>query len=163
MFFLISTAFWLVIGVVAIAVYGLCCLFGKSGADETTQQLGLISDADLSRDNIEQAMWEAGKHDITKQVDIPIVPKQKVHDVRTAEQIQAEDHVDAGTALAMSDEELVISDHSHLFDDSMEINPATGLPMMGGIGGIDVAGNPYGFDNDDMYHDDDWHRSSLDD
>ncbi|MGO2136764.1 MAG: hypothetical protein ACTH3S_15200 [Marinobacter sp.] len=29
-----------------------------------------------------------------------------------------------------------------------EINPATGLPMMGGgIGGVDIAGNPYGFDN----------------
>ncbi|OOR98255.1 hypothetical protein B0187_09200 [Haemophilus paracuniculus] len=27
-----------------------------------------------------------------------------------------------------------------------EINPATGLPMMGGIGGLDAAGNPYGSD-----------------
>lgn len=25
------------------------------------------------------------------------------------------------------------------------INPASGLPMVGGTGGIDVAGNPYGF------------------
>ena len=25
-----------------------------------------------------------------------------------------------------------------------EINPATGLPMIGGMGGIDLAGNPYG-------------------
>lgn len=27
------------------------------------------------------------------------------------------------------------------------INPANGLPMVGGIGGLDVAGNPYGFDD----------------
>lgn len=26
------------------------------------------------------------------------------------------------------------------------INPATGLPMVGGIGGVDVQGNPYGTD-----------------
>lgn len=26
-----------------------------------------------------------------------------------------------------------------------EINPASGLPMIGGIGGLDVAGDPYGF------------------
>lgn len=31
-----------------------------------------------------------------------------------------------------------------------EINPATGLPMVGGCGGIDVAGNPYGTD---LHHD----------
>lgn len=26
------------------------------------------------------------------------------------------------------------------------INPATGLPMVGGCGGVDVAGNPFGVD-----------------
>lgn len=26
------------------------------------------------------------------------------------------------------------------------VNPATGLPMIGGIGGVDVAGNPFGTD-----------------
>lgn len=25
-----------------------------------------------------------------------------------------------------------------------EVNPATGLPMLGGCAGVDVAGNPYG-------------------
>ncbi|CAM4213528.1 hypothetical protein [Vibrio agarivorans] len=35
------------------------------------------------------------------------------------------------------------------FDDDNSINPATGLPMVGGIGGLDVQGNPYGFDNSD--------------
>jgi len=25
-----------------------------------------------------------------------------------------------------------------------DINPATGLPLVGDIGGVDVAGNPYG-------------------
>jgi hypothetical protein len=32
---------------------------------------------------------------------------------------------------------------------AIEINPATGLPMIGdGCGGVDVAGNPYGTDLD---------------
>lgn len=30
-----------------------------------------------------------------------------------------------------------------------EINPATGLPMTGDFGSVDVAGNPYGMDLDD--------------
>jgi hypothetical protein len=29
---------------------------------------------------------------------------------------------------------------------SMDINPATGLPMLGDIGGLDVGGNSYGVD-----------------
>tara|TARA_R110001599_G_scaffold77094_1_gene210680 strand:+ start:382 stop:747 length:366 start_codon:yes stop_codon:yes gene_type:complete len=49
-------------------------------------------------------------------------------------------------------------DHSFTLFDSESlspqetdlINPATGLPMLGGdIGGIDVGGNPYGFDISD--------------
>jgi hypothetical protein len=32
------------------------------------------------------------------------------------------------------------------------INPATGLPMIGGIGGTDVQGNPYGTDLHDHHH-----------
>lgn len=31
------------------------------------------------------------------------------------------------------------------------INPATGLPMINGIGGVDVAGNPYGTDLSNDY------------
>lgn len=31
-------------------------------------------------------------------------------------------------------------------DAGCAINPATGLPMVGGCGGFDVAGNPYGVD-----------------
>lgn len=40
------------------------------------------------------------------------------------------------------------------------INPATGLPMTGGFGSVDVAGNPYGVDLDDRDLDDnhDWLR-----
>jgi hypothetical protein len=30
--------------------------------------------------------------------------------------------------------------------EPIRINPATGLPMIGGIGGMDVQGNPYGTD-----------------
>lgn len=33
-----------------------------------------------------------------------------------------------------------------------QINPATGLPMQGGIGDIDVAGNPYGTDQTFHHH-----------
>lgn len=45
------------------------------------------------------------------------------------------------------------------------INPATGLPMIGGIGGLDVDGNAYGSSADEDWHDsssssDDWHSSS---
>lgn len=32
-------------------------------------------------------------------------------------------------------------------NDEGAINPASGLPMIDGYGGIDVAGNPYGFDS----------------
>jgi len=35
---------------------------------------------------------------------------------------------------------------SEMHDDIVHFNPATGLPMVGGIGGVDVAGNPYGID-----------------
>jgi len=31
-------------------------------------------------------------------------------------------------------------------DAGCAINPATGLPMVGGCGGVDVAGNPFGVD-----------------
>lgn len=37
------------------------------------------------------------------------------------------------------------------------INPATGLPMVGGQGGVDVAGNPFGTDLH-RHRDDDWSR-----
>ena len=35
------------------------------------------------------------------------------------------------------------------------INPATGLPMIGDCGGVDVGGSPFGFD----IHHDDWGSS----
>lgn len=41
-----------------------------------------------------------------------------------------------------------------------DINPANGLPMVGGCGGVDVEGNPYGFD---LRHDDTWTTSSSTD
>jgi len=31
-------------------------------------------------------------------------------------------------------------------DSGCEVNPATGLPMIGGCGSVDVAGNPFGVD-----------------
>lgn len=49
-------------------------------------------------------------------------------------------------------------------DMHSEINPATGLPMVSGIGSVDVMGNPYGTDlnrwEDSGIHDTshDWHH-----
>ena len=41
---------------------------------------------------------------------------------------------------------------SNSFDsDSMAINPANCMPMIGGIGGVDIMGNAYGTDN--SHHD----------
>jgi hypothetical protein len=38
--------------------------------------------------------------------------------------------------------------------DAHRTNPATGLPMVGGNGSVDVAGNPYGCDLDNHQWDD---------
>ena len=38
-----------------------------------------------------------------------------------------------------------------LSDDDPAINPATGLPMIGGGGGVDVEGNACGFSSDDDF------------
>lgn len=42
--------------------------------------------------------------------------------------------------------------------DSYDINPANGLPMMGGMAGLDIAGNTYGVDSTH-----DFSTSSFDD
>lgn len=171
MLIFVSTAFWLVLGVVGIAVYALSLVFGRSDSQEASQSLGLISDSRLSDGDIDKAMWEAGKHDITKQVDVSFISKLKAREVRTPKQIQEEERVDEGTALAMSSEEfddLIKPIGRDRFGGFSTVNPATGLLMIGGIGGFDMAGNAYGFDEhddsmNDLISDDSWHRSSLDD
>lgn len=45
--------------------------------------------------------------------------------------------------------------------EPVEINPATGLPMTGGIGSVDVGGNPYGTDLHRSHDDHAW--SAYDD
>ncbi|MBU1690662.1 MAG: hypothetical protein KJ958_06760 [Gammaproteobacteria bacterium] len=40
----------------------------------------------------------------------------------------------------------MFSNHSMGIDDYFAINPANGMPMMDGIGGLDVEGNTYGTD-----------------
>jgi len=41
--------------------------------------------------------------------------------------------------------------HSSIFSwEIVAVNPDNGLPMIGGIGGLDTLGNPYGMD--DTYH-----------
>ena len=47
-----------------------------------------------------------------------------------------------GAHLAHDDE--MSSSVTH--EDGFEVNPSTGLPMVGGMGGVDVAGNPWGVD-----------------
>lgn len=38
-----------------------------------------------------------------------------------------------------------MSDHA-MSDDDFMVNPANGLPMVGGMGGMDIEGNPFGID-----------------
>lgn len=45
--------------------------------------------------------------------------------------------------------------------DETVVNPATGLLMIGGMGGLDAAGNPYGIDNSLNTHCDVFDSSSL--
>ena len=60
------------------------------------------------------------------------------------------------------------SEHSYFdnqYRDEMDIdetviNPASGLPMQDGIGGFDIAGNPYGQNDDDTT--DDYQNNSSD-
>lgn len=50
-----------------------------------------------------------------------------------------------------------------LQDETCTINPASGLPMAGGCGGVDVAGNPYGMNMQDSgSHTTSWDNSSSD-
>jgi hypothetical protein len=47
-------------------------------------------------------------------------------------------------------------------DSACSINPANGLPMVGGCGGVDIEGNPYGTDSTSFDLDDSgWMDSSL--
>ncbi len=50
--------------------------------------------------------------------------------------------------------------HNDLVDHSMgcDINPASGLPMVGGCCGVDVSGNPYGTD---FRQDDSWSCTDI--
>ncbi|WP_172202684.1 hypothetical protein [Niveibacterium sp. COAC-50] len=51
---------------------------------------------------------------------------------------------------------------SGISSDDFAINPATGLPMIGGIGGLDVAGNTYGTDHTSFSSSHDFGSSSWD-
>ena len=48
-----------------------------------------------------------------------------------------------------------------LQDETCTINPASGLPMVGGCGGVDVVGNPYGINMQESWsHTTSWDSSS---
>lgn len=53
--------------------------------------------------------------------------------------------------------------HDFASDDS-SINPATGFPMIGGMGGLDVGGSPFGFDthSSDSFSDDSFSHTTFD-
>lgn len=78
-----------------------------------------------------------------------------------AESWDSEVDFDYGHALRDSDADSHGSyDDAPMFDEDrhqatvFDINPATGLPMLNdGIGGLDVGGNPYGFDLSGNDHD----------
>ena len=44
------------------------------------------------------------------------------------------------------------------YHDDFAVNPASGLPMIGGMTGLDIEGNPYGTDLHDSFE----HTSALD-
>ena len=66
------------------------------------------------------------------------------------------DYIDSNDEFYKSD-----TNYIHSNDDFDTINPATGLPM---VGGFDIAGNSYGMDDSitDSF-DDDWNHSISDD
>lgn len=59
--------------------------------------------------------------------------------------------------------------YTHSFDDFVlasndsTTNPATGLPMIGGVAGLDVVGNPYGASStsDDFFQNDTFNSGSI--
>jgi hypothetical protein len=67
--------------------------------------------------------------------------------------------IDWTTGMNSSDS---FSSSSGIFTEDFEINPATGLPMIGGFGGVDVAGNLYGTDHSDLSSSHDFGSSSGD-
>lgn len=138
----------------AAGIVGLICVnsSGRTSNTNASQFVTLLStDSD---DDIEQAMWEAGKHQISKEVEIPLVPKRTIREVRSVEEIQEEFNLDRNSAISLAAEEWLHGVSHDWFDDDSAINPATGLPMVGGIGGFDVAGNAYGTDDNDFMHSD---------
>ncbi|MHB1494486.1 MAG: hypothetical protein ACYCR3_06595 [Acidithiobacillus sp.] len=65
----------------------------------------------------------------------------------------------------MGGDSSVFSDDQGGDDGACSVNPASGLPMIGGCGGVDVEGNPYGTDfSDDSFSssgmNDDWSSGS---
>lgn len=63
----------------------------------------------------------------------------------------AENSWDDCSINAADDEHFSSSNYSDPFESTIDINPATGLTMMDGIGGIDVGGNLYGCSGSDSW------------
>jgi|GEM_PF-5283322 len=64
-----------------------------------------------------------------------------------------------GIFSSLFSDDLTSSSLSSICDDSFAINPANGMPMVGGECGIDIEGNPFGTD---FSHNDAFSCSSID-
>lgn len=73
------------------------------------------------------------------------------------------DEPDSGCTVFSSDDDQSSIADSCSSSDEIILNPATGLIMVNGVGGIDVAGNPYGVDlsHDVSYFSADEHHDTL--
>ncbi|QEP44153.1 hypothetical protein D5085_14100 [Ectothiorhodospiraceae bacterium BW-2] len=69
------------------------------------------------------------------------------HSSTTATTAAAVTGVTAAVAFAAMESDDYMSDETVINDSGIEINPANGLPMVDGVGSVDIEGNPYGFDS----------------
>jgi hypothetical protein len=77
---------------------------------------------------------------------IPILENQDTLSVLT-------DDFDSGSSLFDDSLTTAMDTSDAMSMDSLSVNPATGLPMIGGEGGVDVEGNPFGTDLHDTFDD----------
>lgn len=80
---------------------------------------------------------------VNKRATAIVAHRRAVAGARGAAAAGAAAGLGAGAAYLMS------GDDDHHSSKTTEINPANGLPMIGGIGGVDVAGNSYGTNSND--------------
>lgn len=88
---------------------------------------------------------------------IPIFTYAEIQNAPLVAQRMGEAYQAAGATAAAAS---MNQDHSLM--TLPEINPATGLPMLDGIGSLDVMGNSYGFADQQFHHDSGMHHNGFD-